>query len=171
MFLSDSPISGGTAKGACPSSGYCSAKRPAHQTTAHLRYADMCPRSRSLTAPATNAGAHRKRAIAAPAPFLPTKEKLLLLREETVENSLAFALRRRNERISGGRSGYPSLQRMIRGDKPCVTGTYPRGLLHPCQTRLAGLEPATAGLEGRCSIQLSYRRSNTPYKGYDRTRS
>ena len=160
MILNDSPISGGIATGACPSSGYCSAKRPAHQTTAHLLYADMCPLARSLTVPATNAGAHHKRVIAAPAPFLSAKEKLLLLREETVESSLAFASRRRNERIFG-RTTYPSHQRKIRGDKPCVTCIYPWGLLHPCQTRLAGLEPATAGLEGRCSIQLSYRRSTT----------
>src|SRR5258706_1708055 len=31
--------------------------------------------------------------------------------------------------------------------------------------RLAGVEPATLGLEVRCSIQLSYRRPDTPYTG------
>ena len=31
--------------------------------------------------------------------------------------------------------------------------------LHPPLARLGGLEPPTNGLEGRCSIQLSYRRS------------
>ena len=29
--------------------------------------------------------------------------------------------------------------------------------------RLAGFEPATLGLEDRCSIQMSYRRMNTTY--------
>jgi hypothetical protein len=32
--------------------------------------------------------------------------------------------------------------------------------------RLAGLEPATTGLEGRCSIQLSYRRGLVPTTTY-----
>jgi len=30
--------------------------------------------------------------------------------------------------------------------------------------RLAGLEPATLGLEGRCSIQMSYRRFPKKFK-------
>jgi hypothetical protein len=30
--------------------------------------------------------------------------------------------------------------------------------------RLAGLEPATPGLEGRCSIQMSYRRTLVCYR-------
>ena len=37
------------------------------------------------------------------------------------------------------------------------SGALPTELRSP-YTRLAGLEPATLGLEGRCSIQLSYRR-------------
>ena len=44
----------------------------------------------------------------------------------------------------------------------------------PALARLAGLEPATLGLEGRCSIQLSYRRGAdvrwyaTNYRGVGR---
>lgn len=34
-------------------------------------------------------------------------------------------------------------------------------------TRPAGLEPATLGLEGRCSIQLSYGRINLKIKNQD----
>ena len=34
----------------------------------------------------------------------------------------------------------------------------PPGAPLPPMARLAGLEPATTGLEGRCSIRLSYRR-------------
>ncbi len=33
----------------------------------------------------------------------------------------------------------------------------------PAMARLAGLEPAATGLEGRCSIQLSYRRSQSSW--------
>ena len=36
--------------------------------------------------------------------------------------------------------------------------------LHPPFARLSGLEPLTNGLEGRCSIQLSYRRSDYPLR-------
>lgn len=33
--------------------------------------------------------------------------------------------------------------------------------------RLAGLEPATLGLEGRCSIQMSYRRPVVGAEGFE----
>ena len=33
--------------------------------------------------------------------------------------------------------------------------------------RLAGIEPATLGLEGRCSIRLSYRRVKDVHYGVD----
>jgi hypothetical protein len=35
------------------------------------------------------------------------------------------------------------------------------------QTRLAGFEPATLGLEGRCSIQMSYRRKKIGVEGFE----
>ena len=38
------------------------------------------------------------------------------------------------------------------------------GGLHEIMARLPGLEPGTLGLEGRCSIQLSYRRIPTGEK-------
>ena len=42
----------------------------------------------------------------------------------------------------------------------------PRGVFRPLQlARLAGLEPATLGLEGRCSIRLSYRRFKSGKSG------
>ncbi|CAI8762166.1 protein of unknown function [Methylococcus capsulatus] len=41
------------------------------------------------------------------------------------------------------------------------SGTLPTELRSPLKlARLAGLEPATLGLEGRCSIRLSYKRLN-----------
>ena len=38
------------------------------------------------------------------------------------------------------------------------SGALPLSYIHHINTRLAGVEPATYGLEVRCSIQLSYRR-------------
>ena len=46
---------------------------------------------------------------------------------------------------------------MIRANNERVQQTYMR-LKRWIMARLAGLEPATYGLEVRCSIQLSYRR-------------
>ena len=115
--------------GAYLSSGYCFAKPLVRRTTVHPLYVDRYPLARSLTAPATNACAHRKQVIVAPAPFLLATERLLLLREETVEGSLAFASRRRNGRTFG-RSRYPSRQRKIRGDHPSMTGIC-SGVLTP----------------------------------------
>src|SRR5699024_2176318 len=40
----------------------------------------------------------------------------------------------------------------------------------PRAARLAGIEPATTGLEGRCSIQLSYRRGRSDNGQTPRTR-
>ena len=39
------------------------------------------------------------------------------------------------------------------------SGALPTELRSPRMARLAGLEPATLGLEGRCSIQLSHKRN------------
>ena len=49
-----------------------------------------------------------------------------------------------------------------RGRWPQVLPKYGYGSELPQVARLAGLEPATAGLEVRCSIQLSYRRLLPP---------
>ena len=49
-------------------------------------------------------------------------------------------------------------------------GALPTELRPPSYiSRLAGIEPATPGLEGRCSIQLSYKRYNIGVEGFEPT--
>src|SRR5688500_10113728 len=61
----------------------------------------------------------------------------------------------------GRRAGEPIRSRALAQDAFARLGRLDGPADVGGKTRLAGLEPATLGLEGRCSVQLSYRRTSS----------